>query len=57
MVDLGRLLDPAITPGLLLVSLYLLHILIPGCLRPQDMPPAPADMATVGRLSIGRGNR
>ncbi len=43
-LSVGQFFAAAIVPGLLLVALYLIYILVRGALRPQDMPPAPADL-------------
>lgn len=47
-LSVGQYFAAAIIPGMLLVGLYLVYILIRGMLRPQDMPPAPADLARPG---------
>lgn len=44
-LSVGQFFAAAIIPGLLLVGLYLIYILVRGILRPEDMPPAPADLA------------
>ena len=51
-LSVGQFFAAAILPGLMLVALYLLYIVIRGYLRPQDMPPAPADMAKPNRAEI-----
>ncbi len=51
-LSVGQFFAAAIIPGLLLVGLYLVYILIRGVLRPQDMPPAPADLARPGRAEV-----
>ncbi len=51
-LSVGQFFAAAILPGFLLVGLYLLYILIRGYLRPQDMPPAPADLAKPDRAEI-----
>jgi tripartite ATP-independent transporter DctM subunit len=51
-LSVGQFFAAAIIPGLMLVSLYLLYIVIHGYLRPQDMPPARADMAKPDRAEI-----
>jgi len=51
-LSVGQFFAAAILPGLTLVALYLLYIVIRGYLRPQDMPPAPADMAKPDRAEI-----
>lgn len=53
-LSVGQFFAAAIIPGLMLVALYLIYILIRGVLRPQDMPPAPADMAKPGRAEVIR---
>lgn len=44
-LSVGQFFAAAIIPGLLLVGLYLIYILVRGIIRPEDMPPAPADLA------------
>ena len=44
-LSVGQFFAAAVLPGLTLVVLYLIYILARGWIRPQDMPPAPADMA------------
>ncbi len=44
-LSVGQFFAAAVIPGLLLVVLYLIYILLRGRMRPQDMPPAPADLA------------
>lgn len=44
-LSVGQFFAAAIIPGLLLVCLYLIYILVHGIIRPEDMPPAPADLA------------
>lgn len=51
-LSVGQFFAAAIIPGLMLVSLYLLYIVIRGYLRPQDMPPASADLAKPDRAEI-----
>ncbi|MFD2740999.1 TRAP transporter large permease subunit [Sulfitobacter aestuarii] len=51
-LSVGQFFAAAIIPGLMLVVLYLLYIIIRGRLRPQDMPPAPIDMAKPNRAEI-----
>lgn len=53
-LSVGQFFAAAILPGLTLVALYLIYILIRGVLRPQDMPPAPADLARPGRAEVIR---
>jgi hypothetical protein len=53
-LSVGQFFAAAVIPGLLLVSLYLIYILLRGWLRPQDMPPAPADLAKPDRAEIIR---
>lgn len=42
-ISVGQLFAGALVPGLTLVSLYIVYILIRGFIRPQDMPPTPAN--------------
>ena len=51
-LSVGQFFAAAILPGVTLVLLYLLYILARGMVRPQDMPPAPADLARPGRGEI-----
>jgi TRAP-type mannitol/chloroaromatic compound transport system permease large subunit len=51
-LSVGQFFAAAIMPGLTLVFLYLLYIVIRGFLRPQDMPPAPVDLAKPDRTEI-----
>ncbi|WP_300057584.1 TRAP transporter large permease subunit [uncultured Roseobacter sp.] len=44
-LSVGQFFAAAVIPGLMLVSLYLIYILLRGWIRPQDMPPAPPDLA------------
>jgi len=44
-ISVGQIFASALLPGLTLVGLYILYVLLRGWIRPQDMPPAPADMA------------
>lgn len=44
-ISVGQIFASALLPGLTLVGLYILYVLLRGWVRPQDMPPAPADMA------------
>lgn len=44
-LSVGQFFAAAVIPGLVLVCLYLIYILLRGWLRPQDMPPAPLDLA------------
>lgn len=43
-ISVGQVFASALLPGLTLVGLYILYVLLRGIIRPQDMPPAPADM-------------
>ena len=51
-LSVGQFFAAAIVPGLILVVLYLLYILLRGMLRPEDMPPAPADLARPSRREV-----
>ena len=51
-LSVGQFFAAALIPGLLLVGLYLVYILLRGMLRPQDMPPAAADLAKPDRSEI-----
>ncbi|MCZ4353823.1 TRAP transporter large permease subunit [Roseovarius aestuarii] len=51
-LSVGQFFAAALMPGLLLVALYLLYVLGRGVLRPQDMPPAPMDLAKPDRAEI-----
>lgn len=53
-LSVGQFFAAAIIPGLSLVALYLLYILVRGFIRPQDMPPAPADLALPDRAEVLR---
>ncbi|OIQ38348.1 MAG: tripartite transporter [Roseobacter sp. MedPE-SWde] len=44
-ISVGQIFASALLPGLTLVGLYILYVLLRGWIRPQDMPPAPADIA------------
>lgn len=44
-ISVGQIFASALLPGLTLVGLYILYVLLRGWIRPQDMPPAPADLA------------
>ena len=44
-LSVGQFFAAAIIPGMILVLLYLVYILVRGFLRPNDMPPAPLDLA------------
>lgn len=44
-LSVGQFFAAAVIPGLVLVCLYLIYIVARGWLRPQDMPPAPLDLA------------
>ena len=44
-LSVGQFFAAAVIPGLVLVCLYLIYIVARGWLRPQDMPPAPLDIA------------
>ena len=44
-LSVGQFFAAAMIPGLLLVCLYLVYIVVRGWLRPQEMPPAPLDLA------------
>lgn len=43
-ISVGQIFASALLPGLTLVGLYIIYVLLRGWIRPQDMPPAPADM-------------
>jgi TRAP-type mannitol/chloroaromatic compound transport system permease large subunit len=51
-LSVGQFFAAAVIPGFLLVSLYLIYILLHGWFRPQDMPPAPADLAKPDRVEV-----
>ena len=51
-LSVGQFFAAALIPGLVLVSLYLIYVLARGALRPQDMPPAPADMPLPTRAEV-----
>ena len=51
-LSIGQFFAAAIIPGLVLVGLYLAYILIRGVIRPQDMPPAPMDVARPDRAEV-----
>ena len=53
-LSVGQFFAAAIIPGLLLVGLYLVYILVLGVIRPQHMPPAPADLAKPNRGEVIR---
>ena len=53
-LSVGQFFAAAIIPGFLLVSLYLIYILLRGWIRPQDMPPAPTDLAKPDRAEVIR---
>lgn len=53
-LSVGQFFAAAIIPGFLLVGLYLVYILAWGIIRPQDMPPAAADMARPDRAEVIR---
>ncbi len=53
-LSVGQFFAAALVPGLLLVALYLIYVLLRGNLRPDDMPPAPADMAKPDRGEVIR---
>ncbi len=44
-LSVGQFFAAAIVPGLILVVLYLIYILVLGLIRPNDMPPAPMELA------------
>ena len=51
-LSVGQFFAAAIGPGLLLVCLYLAYILLRGMVRPQEMPPAPADIPRPSRREV-----
>jgi len=51
-LSVGQFFAAAMIPGFVLVGLYLVYILLRGWLRPEDMPPAPADMARPTRAEV-----
>ena len=51
-LSVGQFFAAALIPGLVLVSLYLIYVLVRGALRPQDMPPAPADLPRPTRAEV-----
>lgn len=53
-LSVGQFFAAAVIPGLLLVALYLVYILLRGWLRPQDMPPAAADLTKPDRGEVIR---
>ena len=48
-LSVGQFFAAALIPGLVLVSLYLIYVLVRGVLRPDDMPPADADLPKPAR--------
>ncbi|MFU1477888.1 TRAP transporter large permease [Roseovarius sp. C7] len=53
-LSVGQFFAAAMGPGLALVVLYLLYILARGMIRPQDMPPAAADLPRPERAEVLR---
>jgi len=51
-LSVGQFFAAALIPGLTLVALYLIYILVHGWIRPQDMPPAPEDLARPNRREV-----
>ena len=51
-LSVGQFFAAAIIPGFMLVALYLIYIVARGIIRPQDMPPAPADLAKPDRAEV-----
>jgi tripartite ATP-independent transporter DctM subunit len=51
-VSVGDLFMGALLPGLLLVGLYLVYIVIMAFVRPDDMPPIPAEERRIGGWAL-----
>lgn len=45
-LSVGQFFAAALLPGMILVALYLIYIVVRGIVRPQDMPPAPQNLAS-----------